>query len=159
MADISVDRVRDIADIRKLVEAHVMTEALRRDEGEVRRLARSALDDMTKAARYDVMSMSVTAHMDFHRAFYAQCGNEVLAGMWDSWAGQLQLFFPKDHSVFSDLHAVMMEHEHLLGVALHGTIDELTHEVGRHVHGAVDPSFWKRNPPEGGHLISEGGAR
>lgn len=149
VADISEKDVADIADVRKLVEPFVMESAMQ--AAEIRPQLEGALQDMAKAAQYNVMSMSVTAHMQFHRIFYEHCGNAIVANMWRSWEGQLQLFFMKDHTVFADLSTVMLEHEHLLGVAYSRDPAALREEVERHVHGSVDPHHWKSNPPQGGH--------
>lgn len=150
VADVSENEVSDIADVRKMVEATVMRNAVASKQVDIRPFLEEALNDMRKAAQYDVISMSVTAHMEFHRIFYAHCGNAILANMWRSWQGQLQLFFSKDHTVFADLASVTREHEHLLNLAYASDVDTLQREVERHVHGSIDPSHWKTNPPSAG---------
>lgn len=37
-----------------------------------------ALLEMSKGAKYNVMTMSLTAHAEFHAIFYCPCGNHVL---------------------------------------------------------------------------------
>lgn len=145
--DISASAIADIAAVRKLVETPAMEAAIASEALDLRPLLDETLAIMSRAAADSLVSQSVIAHMEFHRLFYAHCGNAMLYNMWRSWEGQLQLFFSKDHTVFADLGSVTQEHNQLLSVAYSKDHQALRREVGRHVHGSVDPSHWHHNPP------------
>ena len=89
VAPLSVARVRQIYEVRKLLEG-TATElaAPRLDRDDLAALKRSLKDMMAAKLKGDLNAMR-DADTDFHDKLYSKCGNEILLdeirGLWDSF--------------------------------------------------------------------------
>lgn len=149
VAEINKDLTSEIATVRRMVESSVIEQAVTLSGESMKPLLDARISEMAEAAENGDMAASVRAHMEFHRHFYDSCHNSVLADMWSTWEGQLQLFFLFDHSVFKNLASVVDEHRILADAAYAGNHEQLERVVERHIKGQTDPEHWNRNPAPG----------
>lgn len=134
---ISAVQMAEIASLRKKLEP--MAIELARPHLDKTQLQKFHADiaAMSSAANHGDLAESTHIHMQFHRRFYELSHHSLLLGLWDSWQGQLQLFFSLDHRMFEDLHELVTTHERMIEVVIGGDEALIQEEIDRHIHGAL----------------------
>lgn len=135
VTNVSAKHITEIAGLRKKLELMAVELAFPHlDELQMQRF-RDDIEHMRKAAKSGDLAESTHIHMRFHRRFYELADHSLLLSIWDSWQGQLQLFFSLDHRMFDDLHELVTTHERLIEVIEARDLPTIEAELARHVHG------------------------
>lgn len=136
VAEVSSEVMTEIASLRMNLEPFAIGLAVPNLTPERLAALRADVESMRQAADLDDMTMSIDAHVSFHRRLYEYSGHKLLLNIWKGWESQLQLFLSLDHRAFEDLHELAADHVRLLEVIETGDMEAVQREVERHVHGA-----------------------
>jgi DNA-binding GntR family transcriptional regulator len=136
VAEVSAEVMAEIASLRIKLEPFGISLAVPNLTPERLAALRADVESMREAADVGDMTMSIDAHISFHRRLYEYSGHKMLFDIWKGWESQLQLFLSLDHRGFEDLHELAAEHVRLLDVIETGDMEAVQREVERHVHGA-----------------------
>jgi DNA-binding GntR family transcriptional regulator len=140
VAEVSSSVMAEIASLRLKLEPFAISLAVPNLDADNLAALQADVDLMREAADLDDMTMSIDAHIGFHRHLYQCSGHKMLFDIWKGWEAQLQLFLSLDHRAFEDLHQLAADHARLLEVIKSGDMDAVQHEVEQHVHGALPPT-------------------
>lgn len=136
VTSVNASHMAEIASLRKKLEPMAIELALPRLGDAQLQQFREDIENMRSAASDGDLAESTHIHMRFHRRFYELSGHSLLLDIWDSWQGQLQLFFSLDHRIFEDLHELVTTHQRLIDVIKTEDMGLIEAELDRHVHGS-----------------------
>lgn len=141
VTEVSAQTVAEIATLRFLVEPHAAEQAALRLEDRMPGELSELVKVLRAAADEQDISATIEAHLAFHRFFYVNSGNELLAGMWRDWETRLRLFLAVDHQQYENLDEIATAHERLAGLVQAGRMDQFREELAHHVHRAPGASL------------------
>jgi DNA-binding GntR family transcriptional regulator len=135
VATLSDRDVRELYDVRDLLERHAVAAALpvRRDAD----LAgvRAALDEMREATRAGDRLQIAEAHRRFHVAVVALAGNRQLTAVYESVLVKLQLYMARNLSREAEVAQPedgVLRHERLLAAVAEGDPEATLADLGGH---------------------------
>lgn len=147
---LSVEQLRDVYEIRSVLEAQAYTRVWPQRDETFRSELKRRFDTMVKARRGGDLSEEIRAEFDFHGLVYERCGNHVMPGLWEQMSQKLQLGFaicqvarvPKLD--FEENHRRFLELA--LGEDLPAMLRELEHHLQRGI-ATLNLASAGRTPP------------
>lgn len=139
--------LREIAEVRVLLEGYVAADFSRRRDHPGIALLGQRLEMMRQAAQAEDHASLAAAHIDFHRTFLEHADNRVLQNLLSSLWGQSTTFLQVIHGRYikGDLQEIVVaRHEELLDAILSGDAEAVARSMASHIgvpRGEVPPSF------------------
>jgi DNA-binding GntR family transcriptional regulator len=136
VSQVSPETIAEIAVLRYLVEPYAAEQTAARIGEQMSRGVKERVQALRPAASHGDIAESIDAHLEFHRFFYENCGNALLAEQWGGWETRLRLFLSVDHRSYDNLDELAAAHEHLASLIEQGHMERFRRELAHHVHKA-----------------------
>lgn len=134
VAEVSTEVLREIEQLRRLLEPYAVIEGIDRlREGPAHDEIVAAVEALQRTAEAGDAGGAVDAHLAIHRAIYKAAGNSVLLAAWRSWENQLRLFLAVEHRQHSNLAELAKGHRRMLRVIEAGDEDEIRRHFAEHI--------------------------
>jgi DNA-binding GntR family transcriptional regulator len=93
VTELSVEQLRDVYEVRRVLEAQAYARLWPRRDEAFREELRRRFDTMVAALRSGELSEEIRAEFRFHGLVYERCGNHVMPALWEQMSQKLQLGF------------------------------------------------------------------
>ena len=93
VTELSVEQLRDVYEVRRVLEAQAYVRLWPRRDEAFREELRRRFDTMVAALRSGELSEEIRAEFRFHGLVYERCGNHVMPALWEQMSQKLQLGF------------------------------------------------------------------
>jgi len=134
LTPVTHERIDQLIEVRMALETTAAIRAVRRkhnDEVHLQQLESIVLEMQTMAERNDVFGFA-SADTDFHRAFCACAGNEVLSDMWEMLARQMTIILGLT-TMGKPMPEIVQEHRELVQVFRTGKVAEIKRTIREHI--------------------------
>lgn len=129
--------IREIADLRSLLEPHAVTLSLLTLKAEGAKRLRDCLSTLEAAAEERDLLDIVEAHLALHRLFYEASGNATLLESWTGWEAKLRLHFVADSAHIDSFERISVVHHQLIAAILTEPPARVAEVVRQHVLSLV----------------------
>lgn len=93
VTELTVEQLRDVYEVRHVLEAQAYTRLWPRRDEAFRRELKERFDAMLAALRKGDLAEEIRAEFRFHGLAYERCGNHVMPALWEQMSQKLQLGF------------------------------------------------------------------
>ena len=124
--------------VRGLLEPHAVHHSLTEHRETVLLEIRDVVAEMHRAAAAGDGAALAAAHTRFHAAFYLNCGNQTMVGVWSRLQSRVHLHLVTHQSTYTSLEDLATGHDDLLAKVEDGNAELITEATIDHLNRNVD---------------------